>query len=181
MSINAQTLKNGFKKFPVLYICGLLGLVLLVCLYLRLEKIGAQESELESKKTEGERYQANVANSAQLKDQLNFLIEANAAVKKRTLRLGELAGNLQYFYRLEAETGVKLDVKPGSAGKVIKAGTPYIPLGFTVNAQGDFPQLMLLLRRLEQGTYFCRINTAVASAKGPTTSLALSLDLFAMP
>jgi len=54
-------------------------------------------------------------------------------------------------------------------------------LNYLVIVQGDFTQIITFLKRLEQGAYFCRINTAVASASGSNVTLNLNLDLLGIP
>jgi hypothetical protein len=176
MSINAQTLVGGLKKYPILVVSALITLVLLGVLYSRSGLIDAQQEELDKYLAEGSRHRANISNAVQLQDQLNFLIQANKAVKDRALTAEGLAQNLQYFYRLEADVGIKyLDLRPGSrySGK----SATYIPLNHIVNVQGSFTQIITFLRRLEQGVYFCRINSASASSNGDVVTLNLNLDL----
>ena len=179
MSIDAQTIKVGFKKYPILVICGALVIALIVVLYSRADLLAAQQAELDKYTTEGKRYRANVQNAVQLQEQLNFLIQANDAVKNRSLTAEGLARNLQYFYRLENEVGIKyLDLRPG--GRSGKAAI-YLPLNYIVSIEGNFAQVIAFLRHLEQGEYFCRINSASASKNGTTITLNLNLDLLGTP
>jgi hypothetical protein len=180
MSINAQTLVGGFKKYPLLVASALMTLVLLGVLYSRSGLIDAQQQELDKYLTEGSRHRANISNAAQLQEQLDFLIQANKAVRERALTAEGLAQNLQYFYRLESEVGIKyVDLRPGSrfSGK----SSTYVPLNHIVNVRGSFTQIITFLRRLEQGVYFCRINTAFASRDGDFVTLNLNLDLLGVP
>ena len=181
MSINTQALIGGFKKYPLLVISVLMTLVLLGILYARSGLIEAQQAELNKYLAEDSRHRANISNTAQLQEQLDFLIQANKAVKDRALIAGGLAQNLQYFYRLEAEVGIKyLDLRPGSrlSGK---SSTTYVPLNHIVNVQGSFTQIITFLRKLEQGVYFCRINSALVSSDGDVVTLNLNLDLLGVP
>jgi Tfp pilus assembly protein PilO len=180
MSIKTQALIGGLKKYPLLVISALVALVLLGTLYSRSGLIEAQQEELDKYLAESSRHRANIANAAQLQDQLNFLIQANKAVKDRALTAEGLAQNLQYFYRLEADVGIKyLDLRPGS--KYTGKSSIYVPLNHIVNVQGSFTQIITFLRRLEQGVYFCRINTASASSNGDVVTLNLNLDLLGVP
>ncbi|MDF3057210.1 MAG: hypothetical protein K0R17_1425 [Rariglobus sp.] len=181
MSINTQILIGGAKKYPLLVCSAVIALVLLLALYLRSDLLPAQRAELDKYSMEGRRHRRNIANAAQLQDQLNFLIQANNAVKDRALVAGGLAQNLQYFYRLEAEVGIKyLDLRPGARSAAIK-GSSYVPLNYIVTIQGDFIQVITFLRHLERGAYFCRINSAVASNSGSVATINLNLDLLGVP
>ena len=180
MSINTQALLGGFKKYPLLVISVLMILVLLGILYARLGLIEAQQAELDKYLAEDSRHRANISNTGQLQEQLDFLIQANKAVKDRALAAGVVAQNLQYFYRLEAEVGIKyLDLRPGS--RLSGKSSTYVPLNHIVNVQGSFTQIITFLRKLEQGVYFCRINSALASSDGDVVTLNLNLDLLGVP
>ena len=185
MSIDKRTLVTGIKKYPLLVASGIVSVLLLTTLYVRSDLSDIKQAELDQLTAEGNRYRANIANSAQLKEQLDFLIQANNAVKERAFKAKNMALNLQYFYRLEAETGVKyLDLRPGSRnepGKTPKSTGTYIPLNYVVNVQGDFTQVITFLKRLEQGVYFCQINSAQATGVGSSVTLNLNLDLLGMP
>lgn len=184
MSIDTRTLVTGAKKYPVLTVSGIIVVVLVAVLYLRSDRMDLQQAEFDRLSAEAARYRANIINSAQLREQLDFLVQANNAVKDRAFKAESMALNLQYFYRLESETGVKyLDLRPGTRaptpGKpAAKPGAgDYIPLTYVVNVQGDFAQIVTFLKRLEQGAYFCQINTAQATSTGLGVTLNLNLDL----
>lgn len=190
MSIDTHTLVTGAKKYPVLTISGIISVALVAVLYLRSDRLDLQQAEFDRLSAEAARYRANITNSAQLREQLDFLVKANNAVKDRAFKSESMALNLQYFYRLESETGVKyLDLRPGTrsatAGKpAAKPGVSsndYVPLNYVVNVQGDFAQVVTFLKRLEQGAYFCQINTAQATGSGLGITLNLNLDLLGVP
>lgn len=177
MSINAQKIKSWLKKYPVIAVCGMVSLVLLITSYLRSGLLAEQLAELEKYSNESSKHQANISNAAQLQDQFSFLVQANKAVRDRALTIDGLAQNLQYFYRLEADVGIKyLDLRPGSR-PAADSKLVYVPLNYIVSVQGNFSQIISFLRRLEQGSYFCRINTVVASGSDSTVTLNLNLDL----
>lgn len=180
MSINAQSITAGIKKYPVLVICGIVGIALLVLLYLRSDLLSAQQAELDKYVAEGSRYQANIANAAQLQEQLNFLVQANQAVKARTLSAESLAQNLQYFYRLESEVGVKTEVRSGARTATPKSAT-YVPLNYIVNLQGDLKQMLTYVRHMERGAYFSRINAVSVTKNDSAISLNLNVDLLGAP
>lgn len=188
MSMDTRTFVTGIKKYPILVVSGIISVALLATLYARSDRFDLKQAELDKLSIEGNRYRANIANSAQLKEQLEFLIQANNAVKARAFKSESMALNLQYFYRLESETGVKyLDLRPGSRqaepgkSKPAASTAAYIPLNYMVNVQGDFTQIITFLKRLEQGVYFCQINTAQATGGGLSITLNLNLDLLGVP
>ncbi len=194
MSIDSQVLISGVKKYPIPVLCGALSLAVMVLLYFRSDLQASQQADLKKYSAESARYRANISNSVQLQEQLDFLIQANQAIKERSLSAEGLAQNLQYFYRLETEIGIKADLRPGArptpiraavGGKAVpgKKATPpnYVALNYIISVKGDFDQLITFLRRLEQGVYFCRINTASAAPSGSGMTLNLNLDLLGTP
>lgn len=181
MSIDIKTLAVGVKKYPVLFGCSVVALILLGVLYFRADALDIQRVELEKHSSEGRRYRTNIVNSTQLQEQLDFLTKANQAVRERTLTANSLALNLQYFYRLESEIGVKyIDLRPAGSPSVVKNAT-YVPLSYIVNVQGTFSQVITFLRQLEQGAYFCRITSASSSANDTIVTLNLTLDILGVP
>lgn len=182
-AINIQAVGAAIKKYPVLVVCIILSFVFIVTLFLRSGMIEQLQLELDGVNKEVKRYSSNISNSAQLSEQTDFIVKANAAVKDRTLSADSLAINLQYFYRLETEIGVKyLDLRPG----VRVAGKPgvkqtYVPLNYIVTIQGTFEQILTYIKHIERGAYFARINTASATGGGSTVTVNLNLDLLGSP
>lgn len=181
MSIDSQTIKDGYKKYPVLYICGVIGVVMLAGIYFRFGLIEEQQTEVEKISAVGKRYTANITNASQLEDQVTFLKQANAAVRARGVRPSELALINQYFYRLEAETGIKMQIGASPPSAPIK-GSNFVPVNYSLTVEGDYQHIIGFLRRLEQGTHFARVNNA-SLAVSPVTSLVvlkINIDLLGL-
>ena len=130
---------------------------------------------------------ANVKNAAQLPEQLAALTEARADIEKRIIRNDNLAQNLQYFYRLEADTGVKiLTLRQNSlAPAKPDVKNPLVGIGFTVSFQGPYLTVLEFLRRLESGAHYCRVTaagmtTTGGNRTGPIT-VSVSLELLGQP
>jgi hypothetical protein len=74
----------------------------------------------------------------QLKEQHAALVAANQAIANRMIHVGQLAENLQYFYRLESETNHEVDGSctrlHGSPPPKNAPKTNYTPIGFAVTA-----------------------------------------------
>jgi hypothetical protein len=207
MSIDSKAILVGLRKYPIIVICGFISFILAVVLYYRGDLRAEQEAQLNSLSAQNAQYRANITNSVQLQDQLEFLIQANKAVKARALSVEGIAQNLQYFYRLEIECGVRyLELGPGASSVAArpdkgkqqqarpdkgkqqqarpdkgKQQQAYLPISYTIGVEGDFNQIISYLRRLEQGVYFCRINTAAISGNGSVVTLNLNLDMLGVP
>jgi hypothetical protein len=168
------------RKNPLGIGCGGLALLLGGAIYYRGDAVPEAEAELTQKTTESERLIANNKNATQLQEHFDALVGANKAIDARIVRSSQFAKNLQYFYKLESETGVKLTtdprISPASAKKDPKAAFVSIPCNLSV--QGNLTQLLGFLRRLESGTHYCRVQTvSIASAADRNASLNLSINL----
>lgn len=173
------------KKHPIGFGGALLCLVCGVILYLRSGNIATAQAELEAKSAEAAKMAANIRNSGNLSEQLAEIQAHSKALEGRLLKAGQLAVNLQYFYKLETENEVKLiDVRPGTVPK--NGSSPYIGVPFTVSVQGSYAQVMNFMGRLQNGRHFCRITTAnfskvTAGASNSLISLSMNLELLGQP
>ena len=143
--------------------------------------------------TQGERIDANLKNGVQLADQYAAISAARKEIEARLIRPDELAKNLQFFYKLEADTGTKLvDLRqnvlvPGKAGG--KGKTAYTGIVYAVAVRGDYSRLLDFLRRLESGQRYCRVMSAtligvsngVEGSRGNDLTLNLGLELLGQP
>lgn len=183
MSLDAKALGAIARKHPVLCVCGLVSVILLAVIYQRSDLSSAQQAELAQKNEDIKRYRANLANSAQLAEQVETVVKANQLVRDRAIHPGDLAKNLQYFYHIEAETGVKYsELRPGAtaASKGGAAGI-YVPVNFNLTVTGDFPKIITFLRQLEHGEHFYRLNTMTATQTTAEVILNLNIDLLGQP
>jgi hypothetical protein len=166
------------RRYPFRLFCLLLAVLGAVGIYLLDSKIEAAHAELDQKSVEGARLAANVSYSSQLTSQLEAVSKATETITSRLVSPANLATNLQYFYRLEKETGVELiDVRQNTSSGKAKGGTG---VAFSVSVKGEYPALLGWLRRVENGPHFARFLSAsmgaTADRKGPLT-LAVTLEL----
>jgi len=174
-----------FKRYPLRFISGLVAVLCIVGIYLISGKIEESTALLGQKSVEGERLSTNVRNAAQLREQYESLLADSHKAQARSIRANQLATNLQYFYRLESESGVELiDVRQTSSGTGKNSSQG---VGFAVAVKAEYPVLLGYLRRLENGPYYCRILSAsigTASATGDRSgplTLSLALELLGQP
>lgn len=172
------------KKQPIGFACVVICLLSGGWLYYRSGEIDARQEEYRVKSEQAAKFISNVAISKNLPDQVAELQAYTKEMEGRLVRAGQLAVNLQYFYKLEAENEVKLlDVRQNPVPKNTK--TLYVGIPYNVNIQGPYKNVMAFLQRLEKGRHFCRINGAsftkfVGTGDGSMT-LALSLELLGQP
>lgn len=174
------------RKNPISFGCGLLSFLLAVGSYLRMEALPDAEAELTQKSAAAERLALNLKHSAQLKEQAEAMVAANAAIDSRIIRASQLGNNTQYFYHLESATGVKIiDLRQTTSTVTKPAKGTYSPVSFAVTVQGSFPQILGFLRQLENGAHYSRVLTAScrtnAALRTSPLTLALTLELLGLP
>lgn len=183
MSLETKDLVDGLKRRPLLSVCGALVVALALTIYLRSGRPAELQARLDEREKEFSRLNNNVKFSAQLDSQLTALREANAAIAAGALRADELASNQRLFLRLEAESGVKLiDLRQLPLPAPVKGAPPattiYAAIPFSVTIQGDYPQLMDFLKRLEQGPTLSRVNSAtIAQPTEGAQSVSITAEL----
>ncbi|HZZ20743.1 MAG TPA: hypothetical protein VFE25_15315 [Opitutaceae bacterium] len=175
------------KKNVISVSCVIASILIGVALYARSDQLPDAEKILADKAQQGELLAANIEDSAQLKEQHAALVSANSVIADRMIRVGQLAENLQYFYRLESETGTKLtDPRQNAWVPPAKnaAKTNFTLVNFNLGAQGDYTQVLDLLRKLEDGEHFCRVNTLtmkpVSVIRGGPVTISVTFDLLAL-
>lgn len=179
------------KKHPVGVACLLVIIACGVALYFRADAISVSQAEYEAKSAEAAKMISNVANAPGLPEQLAELQELGQEIDARLVKAGQLAVNLQYFYKLEADHGVKfLDVRQNSPVRPARGAAPktnFVPVPFSLSVEGNYDQLVKFLTDLQNGRHLCRINSAVfskgnlTSSGSPVMTLALSVELLGQP
>ncbi len=169
--MTAADLVPLLKKYPTSVACGLLSIACGVLIYVRAGNIAASQAELDSSSAEANRMITNVRNSTGIAEQVAEIQGYSKELESRLMKAGQLAVNLQYFYKLEAETEVKLaDVRQNSVGR--NARMQYVSVPFSVTVQGSFAHVMNFLTRLQAGRHFCRITAATISRSSGTSEVA---------
>ena len=184
-----QSSKAIFKKYPVGIISATITIVALGLCVFRYSAIADLHASLASKNKQAQIQSTNITHSAQLEEQLNALHEANKTIEGRLVNPQELAINLQYFYKLETDTGVKLlDAHSGAApqGKPQASKSGYKPVPYIVTLKGSFAQAVSFIRKLEQGNSYCRIMGAnyipaqeesAEKSEAPAVILTLTIEI----
>jgi hypothetical protein len=192
MAITIQNLSEYLKKYPLAIGCGTLSVVLLAGLFIRSSRTEELAVQVKQKEQDGQRILDNVRDGANLPEQHEALAASVRELESRLIRGSERAGNQQYFYQIESETGVRevnLQSASTAAGPQRGPKTLYSPVAFTITVQGDYRQILGFLGRLETGPHFYRLNrgTVMRPKQGVTGSppgtlvLTLNLDLLGLP
>jgi hypothetical protein len=184
----SSSIKGVFGRYPLRMACCVVALGSAVALYYISIQIAEGKVALDTISKEGSRLAENVRNGSQLASDLEALKSASKNIQARFVTASQLANNLQYFYRLETESGIELiDLRQTTSGESTRAkGTTSSPgVGFAVSVKGSYPAILEFLRRLENGPHYCRVLTAGISGASPerddTIALILSLELLGQP
>lgn len=176
------------KKNLVAVACVVASLVIGVTIYLRSDLLPEAEKVFTQNAQKAALLAANIEDSEQLKDQYAAMSAANQKISDRMIHVGQLAENLQYFYRIESETGAKLTDLRQVPQPIPVRNAPklaYTPVGFALAAQGTYAQLVDMLRRLEGGEHYCRVLTCsihpVSEIRGGALQMTLSIELLGLP
>lgn len=190
MSAGAE-LQALVKKHPIGAVAVLVSVACGVLLYVRSSSIAERTRASEDKAREAAGMQANITNSVGLAEQTEKMKEAAKEVDSRLVRRNQLAINLQYFYRMEADSGVKiLDVRQGELPQQRNAPrTTYVGIPYNVSVQGTFAQTLSFLKRLENGRHFPRFisvtytkaGSSDRAGPGDLMNLSINLELLGAP
>lgn len=177
------------KKHPIGFGSGLLCIICGVLLYIRYDNISARQIELEAVSSEAKTMTTNVRNMADLPEQLAKMQAMSKELEGRLIQANQLALNLQYFYKLEADHQVKFSTVRQDTVPLSNTAKPlFVAVPYTITAVGSYKNLMGLLNQTEHGRSFCRVNSAVFSksatepnATDSNMSLALNIDILGQP
>jgi hypothetical protein len=176
------------KKNVISVACVVVSVLIGFTLYYRSDSLPDAEKVLADKQQQGELLAANIEDAHDLKEQHAALVASNTAIEDRMIHVGQLAENYQYLYRLEAETGTKLTDPRQNVWVPPAKNAPklnFTTVNFSLSAAGDYTQCLDLLRKLEDGEHYCRINTCTLRPASQTTrnnsvTIALTFDLMAI-
>ncbi len=179
------------KKNPFPWLGSLAAVVLLGGAFFRHSSLPDSEAELEQLTGEVRRIQGNLIHAASLEEQIATLKSLNEEVLTRVARASDLAGNSQYFYKLQGETGVKeISLDRGPVRELGPKGTKgsFVGVTFSSTVQGRYSQIMAFIQKVEGAAWFGRIRTlnirqaqAERSGAEPQIVLALTVELLALP
>ncbi|MFZ5494209.1 MAG: hypothetical protein ACOZE5_02585 [Verrucomicrobiota bacterium] len=181
------------KKHTIGTICVLLVVACGVLLYFRWGALAASQAEYEAKSTEAAKMIANVKNAPSLEEQVAEIQQLSKELESRLIKPGQLAVNLQYFYKLEADNEVKLlDVRQNTPARRAGGKPVFMPVPFSLTVQGPYANVMKFLGGLQTGRHFCRILNSNLTRSGGASeggsaparqeySLVLNVELLGQP
>lgn len=193
--MNSQDIINKLKLFPVASIAASVTIILILAIYFRGLSHESQQSRHGQALQKWAQIEENVfKSSVNLETHLESAKKVSQDVTKRLVRSSELAQNYQYFFRLEASSHVKirsLQQQPSAPRPPAKAkaegATPplFSRIGYTMNATGDFHEMLAFLHGIEHGPHFYHLKEfslqRSAEAGSRDIMITMNFDLLGTP
>jgi len=157
--MKTQDLVDFLKRYPTPCLSGLIVVVVMIVAYFRMDVNSELEGKYQMVSAEGATLMENIVNGSGLEEHVKTIQKQSAELESRLVRPAELAKNLQYFYRLEAETGARLgELRQVPLTNLTTAKGLFQPVMYSLVVTADYPVLMDYLHRLEEGICFYRMK-----------------------
>lgn len=188
--MNATAINDLLKKYLVASILVGVSIVLLGIIIFRGGDVPEREKIVDEKTSEGRRLQANITNSALLREHVDELSRVNKEIGQQLVNPNQLGENLQFFYRIEAAVGAKIvDVRQIYNAQTAKGQKgSFVGVPYTVSIQGDFRTVLNFVRRIEKSSRISRIMSASfgqsssnESAVVEVVSMNMTVELLGSP
>lgn len=154
-----QDIVDFLKRYPIPCLSAAGIVITLILVYFRMDVNTELEGRYQTVSAEGATVMNNIVNGSGLKEHVEAIQAQSIELESRLVRPAELAKNLQYFYRLESETGAKLgELRQVPLTNLPSAKGSFQPVQYSLVVTADYPVLMDYLNRLEKGVCFYRMN-----------------------
>ena len=180
--MNLNSITARFRQYPTIFICGILSLMTLVAIFVRGAGLSEARTELEQAARDAARIDGNIKNAVDIEKHLTALKEVTEEAASRLIISAELARNLQYFYRLEAESRVRItDLNQRGPASIPEEGSQptYLPVRYEIAVEGQYLELLEFLYRIESGRHFARFNQLeiVRAQRTDSSAMRLAINL----
>ena len=157
--MKTKDLVDFLKRYPTPCLSVVVILIALALVYFRMGVNTELEGQYQTVSAEGATVMSNIVNGSGLQEHVEAIQAQATELESRLVRPAELAKNLQYFYRLEGETGGKLgELRQVPPTNIPSAEGSFQPVQYSLVVTADYPVLMDYLNRLEQGVFFYRMK-----------------------
>ena len=184
-----EAILDFVRKKVILSISSVVFLVCTLVFLFHLDKKANLDSEIEQLDIRMSTILKNMKNSSRLEEDLAVVEDSIEQLDARLFDSQELATNYNYFFNIEADTGVKIsglkqvDVSEDEVRSNKKKRMPkptkdaYQKIRYHMMAIGEYMQLVDLMRKLEGGPSFYRLEKFRVSKGTGTDSSKLSMDM----
>lgn len=171
--MNFGSLLIALKRHLTLTICGVLAAMGCVFYYVRSEQVTRLESDFRDLEISRMRMFKNLKSGRGIETHVQDMEALASQAKERLFKVDDLAGNYDYFFRIEGKSGVKLSglqqnvKKPDERDRRSRRQRiPYQEINYEMNATGSFEQLLNFLRQVERGQAFAVVQSLNLSVAG---------------
>jgi hypothetical protein len=184
-----EAILDFVRKKVILSISSVVFLVCTLVFLFHLDKKANLDAEIEQLDIRMSTILKNIKNSLRLEEDLAVVEDSIEQLDARLFDSQELATNYNYFFNIEADTGVKIsglkqfDVSEDEVRSNKKKRMPkptkdaYQKIRYHMMAIGEYMQLVDLMRKLEGGPSFYRLEKFRVSKGTGTDSSKLSMDM----
>ena len=149
-----QPLIRILRRYPLACGGSLLLVIVLTVFALRYSLLGEAQQKSTELLAQAETFRRNAQNATGLDKEVETLKDGLVELQKRMISPDDVATNQQYFYKMEADCGVKISrlnlQTLAKAGKT--AATSFRPIGFSLALEGGMARLLAFVRSLESGS-----------------------------
>jgi hypothetical protein len=157
--MKAQDIVDFVKRHTTPCVSLAIIVVTLIVAYFRMDVNTELEGKYQTVSAEGATVMNNIVNGSGLQEHVRTIRAQSSELESRMVRPAELAKNLQYFYRLESETGGKLgELRQVPLANIPSSKGSFQPVDYSLVVTADFPVLIDYLQRLEVGVYYYRMK-----------------------
>ncbi len=180
------------QRYPLACVCTAISICLVAGIVFRAGALSEAQATALDQEAEGKRIGRNIRNASGLEDQLKAIHDGVARLESMLIKVDDVSGNQEFFYRLESAAGVSVIIlRPAAALKNPTQGSFYQAAGFNVVVEGGYSQVIAFLRALERGPKLHQLtdftlqrsstekSEAGAASAAPKVVLNLNLQLLA--
>lgn len=164
------------RRRPLVIACFALSAVLLVANYFLWQQRQSVTRRHDEVRRNGESMLRALTNHSRITNELATVQEAVSFIDRNLIVEGNMEVNLGYFYRMERISRVRLGQLNQLGSLPPVEDNPFRTVPFSLQAVGNYSQVLHFIRELETGPRLLRIRSYSVSRGDPKTS-AMSLDI----
>lgn len=177
-----------FKRYPRAFVCVLLSLIFAVMIAVRAQTLPQLREDEEITNKTLDVIMRNQSQGVELGEQLKELKRLTSGMQNRLMVEADKPTNLQFFYDIETRSRSNIvELSQGALdagdGSLRPKLTEFSGLSFNLSISGRVGYVMTFLKRMENGKYFVRCNSAVLRGNqslGPdAVDVVLKLEVLA--
>ena len=135
-------------------------------------------------KSEGEAMRIAIAGHSRIAAELALAQEALAYIEANLISEPDLAGNLDYFYRMEKQEHIRLSNLNQLSSLPVSEDHPYKAVPFTFHLTSAYSQVLASIHQLETGPRILIIKNyrfSQANAAADSIGLDLTVEMLSRP